>query len=650
MSPRQLVLPALVWLAACKQDASFTPLMDPLPSVEDTSAPPTSSDDSSVEPPPDPECPEPGVVSAAPATRNTECRNLEQRNALDAAEEWATNDSTFSHHPLHSRSQGAPVVGHLTDDEYPDIVGVFFAWAPGNCGKDSTEPFGVLRVVSGDGSGEHWSIKTLDEGGGSDSLGLLRAFSPALADVDADGEPEIVVGVWDGVSDRYIAALSAEGAVEWVSPSLGSGLVQLAEVYDIDQDGQPEVYADGHVLDGATGAVLWASAELPAGPSIVADLDGDGSQELINAAGVWNDDGTERCRHNLYDSRYGYDLAVADFEGDGEGEVVTAQMSATSGHISVTTAQCRLKAFSYQNVRSPTIADFDADGLPEIGISTLSPDEFMVLEADLSPIWQQNMATPSYDFVKTAASFDFEGDGFPEAIHMTRQIRLLSGTDGQPRYSDDGLLDCPMAYDHPVVVDIDNDDSAELVLLGNYGLRILGDRLNGWADAGEVWNQHSFSLTNINPDLTVPTYSAGNWPEYNTFRSGETRANRGQASGRVDLQSELVHRCEVECDRGMVQLTLRLANAGMADAGDVITAALYAESDAGARTLLHVLDFGTLVRSGYTTEGLTLQLDLEDLPDGRLVLVADDDGEGTSRIDECDEDNNVLVMMDLCGI
>ena len=38
MSRRSLVLAAVVGLAGCKQDASFTPLVDPLPSVEDTSA------------------------------------------------------------------------------------------------------------------------------------------------------------------------------------------------------------------------------------------------------------------------------------------------------------------------------------------------------------------------------------------------------------------------------------------------------------------------------------------------------------------------------------------------------------------------------------------------------------------------------------
>lgn len=649
MSPRRLAGTILVALVGCQQDNTFTPLQDPEPSVGDTSTPPTEVEDTASLSSPDPVCPEPGVVSAAPATRDSECRNLEERNALDVAEEWATNNDSFSEHPQHTKSKGGPVVGNLTEDAVPDIVGVFFARGTGNCGADRTEPFGVLRVLSGDGTGEHWSMKTLDAGGGPASLGIVGTFAPALADVDADGEPEILVGVWDGTAARHIAALSADGAVEWVSPDLAGSSLLLAEVYDLDQDGQPEVYAEGRVLDGATGELLWGPGELPPGPSIVLDMDGDGTQELINTAGVWNEDRTERCHHNLRQGTYSYDVAVADLDGDGVGEVVTARMHDTRGFLAVTTTECRLESFDYRNVRSPTLADFDADGLPEIGVSTLSPNEFLVLERDLSSVWQQNVAGASYSIPKPATSFDFEGDGFPEAIHMVRQIRLLSGTDGEPRFSEDTILDCPIQYDRPVVVDVDNDGSAELVLLGDYGLRILGDRLGGWAEAGSIWNQHSFSLTNINDDLTVPSYSAGNWPEFNTFRSGEVRPNRGQASGRVDLLSELVNRCEVECEDGVVQLTLRAANAGMADAAGQISAALYAEDSAGVRTLLQVLDFGALLRSGYTTEGLTLRLDMADLPNGRLVLVADDDGSGTGAVEECDEDNNTLVLESLCS-
>ena len=55
------------------------------------------------------------------------------------------------------------------------------------------------------------------------------------------------------------------------------------------------------------------------------------------------------------------------------------------------------------------------------------------------------------------------------------------------------------------------------------------------------------------------------------------------------------------------------------------------------------------VFSGFTTEGVTYRIDLADLPTGTLVVVADDDGTGTGTIDECDEDNNELVLEGLCS-
>ena len=57
----------------------------------------------------------------------------------------------------------------------------------------------------------------------------------------------------------------------------------------------------------------------------------------------------------------------------------------------------------------------------------------------------------------------------------------------------------------------------------------------------------------------------------------------------------------------------------------------------------------TIDLSGYTTEGLTFRLALDDLPTGTLVVVADDDGTGTGVIQECDEDNNELRLEGLCA-
>ena len=58
---------------------------------------------------------------------------------------------------------------------------------------------------------------------------------------------------------------------------------------------------------------------------------------------------------------------------------------------------------------------------------------------------------------------------------------------------------------------------------------------------------------------------------------------------------------------------------------------------------------GPLVRSGFTLAGGVLVLDRADLPTGTWVPVADDDGSGAGAVEECDQENHLLVRADRCG-
>ena len=87
----------------------------------------------------------------------------------------------------------------------------------------------------------------------------------------------------------------------------------------------------------------------------------------------------------------------------------------------------------------------------------------------------------------------------------------------------------------------------------------------------------------------------------------------------------------------------------MADAPDGLSIALYSLADGADPVLLEVVETPVPVRSGFSTEGVTVRVSTTDLPEGRLMLAADDDGTGASAIEECDETNNVLVLEDLCS-
>ena len=84
-------------------------------------------------------------------------------------------------------------------------------------------------------------------------------------------------------------------------------------------------------------------------------------------------------------------------------------------------------------------------------------------------------------------------------------------------------------YEYPLIVDVDNDDSAEIVVTANnyrsrtrqdQGLRVLRDQQSRWVRTRRIWNQHTYHVTNINEDGTIPLVEENNWqkPGLNNYR------------------------------------------------------------------------------------------------------------------------------------
>ena len=250
-----------------------------------------------------------------------------------------------------------------------------------------------------------------------------------------------------------------------------------------------------------------------------------------------------------------------------------------------------------------------------------------------------------------AVVFDFDADGYPELVSGVREPTIRSGIDGRYRLfprtdSRASLATGGEAFALPV--DVDGDEQVELVTFSAFQLMVVGDQYRSWPDARPTWNQQSHHRNHIQDDLTIPRYVPGNWPEYNDFNGVSTTPGLGQGANQVDAAVDLVHLCEVECDQGVVQVTLRMNNHGLRDAADGLVMAVYAEDDAGQRTWIDQIESTERIRAGYTTAGLTLRIDLTDLPDRRVVFVADDTGDGTGLIEECDETNNEWKLEEIC--
>ncbi len=134
--------------------------------------------------------------------------------------------------------------------------------------------------------GIHWDVLWVFQTDGS------VVSSPALGDIDNDGQIEVVIGSMDG---KVYILNGKTGALEW-SYQTGSGVASSAAIADLDGDPYFEIITgstDGKVYclkwDGTTGSVKWTfttSGSVFSSPAI-GDIDGDGKYDVV----VGSDDG-----------------------------------------------------------------------------------------------------------------------------------------------------------------------------------------------------------------------------------------------------------------------------------------------------------------------------------------------------------------------
>jgi hypothetical protein len=77
--------------------------------------------------------------------------------------------------------------------------------------------------------------------------------------------------------------------------------------------------------------------------------------------------------------------------------------------------------------------------------------------------------------------------------------------------------------EYPIVVDVDNDGSAEILFVSNSGgsptLQVTREVEDRWIQARRIWNQHTYHVTNVREDATIPQFEAPHWDSLNTFRT-----------------------------------------------------------------------------------------------------------------------------------
>ena len=414
-------------------------------------------------------------------------------------------------------SMMTPLVANLTDDngdgkidlcDTPDVVVVTI--------QDSYQFYnGYICVLDGATGKLHFRIKTL----------VNHSITPAIGDIDNDGLVEIVTF---SVKSRNLIAFENTGEIKWTSDFIFNPYGDAVALADLDNDGDVEILLGNAVFDH-TGKLLWRAPE-DAGPwsaTTAADLDGDGDLEVILGGAAYHHDGSEyyNLPKNEKDEPFyfhGYPQ-VADLVGDKKPEILLTTgngitlLSNTGEIIYSNKRPTNLSKGKINWTRAAAIHDFDGDGKAEFALcsSDQQNSQYTVYEADASIIW----STKVQDFsgIATGTAFDFIGSGKAQAMYGDENNMFIFDGAGKV------LLKSPRSSgtmsEYPVVADVDNDGHAEIIITSKSGVQVIRDKKDRWVGARRIWNQHTYHVTNVREDGTIPQFEPPNWEFLNTFRT-----------------------------------------------------------------------------------------------------------------------------------
>ena len=634
---------------------------------------------------------------------------------MEITEKWSWTDEDII---------SIPVVGDVTGDGEPNVVintsridGSSWNWEMGD-------------IVILDSAGVE--LERVEHDPDNDSWGSQGRSNIALADVTGDGVMEIIYAsrvVTDWRS--YIVAIDGDGDKVWrardeqgdlVTGSVYNGGITVA---NFDGDSSRAELVAGAMLIDSDGLVVWnqdgdgplygTNAGYQGGVAVVADLNGDGNHEIVTGRNAWTVDWQPAAdpddppqvvvdEYWVHDGPDGYP-AVADMDGNGDPEVILVAdqsvsiLEGTTGELwcgvdatgqdcddddSLRTAPAYLPGPSTNNRGGPpTVADFDGDGRPEIGVAgghyytvfdVNRPefggdgqpeeidqdllDEIDASEPDLGEIfvrWQKETRDLSSNTTGSSV-FDFQGDGSASVIYADECfMRVYSGIDGEVEL--EIMNSTGTILEYPLVVDVDENGRSEILVVANdidhcsgfvdgyqtrQGIFVYEDPNDLWVRTRSIWNQHAYSIDNILDDGSVPDVQEESWNTHNTFRAnrqGEVPLNAADpvvTSLQIDAQS-----CPADL---FFQATV--ANMGMAAIPEGMPVSLYRSGESTPIETIYLdrpISPGSMTIVEFEYEVTTSEINA----DLAFQVVANDDGDGGSPVVDCSPDDATSEVVEV---
>ena len=201
------------------------------------------------------------------------------------------------------------------------------------------------------------------------------------------------------------------------------------------------------------------------------------------------------------------------------------------------------------------------------------------------------------------------------------------------------------------------------------GVRVMRDRLDRWTSSRNIWNQHVYSITNINDDQTIPTTNLwipnflATLQENGIFAiasSGQKKLNnlrqnvQGTRGRNVapDITGKLNKDNLCTKTGSGIILTGKICNRGTKMVASRMPASFYRVNEDGSIGKKYCTAFtGANVPVGGCMD-VSCEIEDSDIEIGMKVrMISNDDGNGGKTTVECNEDNNAdEIVLTTCGV
>jgi outer membrane protein assembly factor BamB len=404
--------------------------------------------------------------------------------------------------------------------KFQALNGIFSSPAVGDLDDD-----GDMEIVVGSEDG---NIYALDDSGKTIwSYKTSKAIrsSPALADLNDDGKLDVVVGTTDG----KILALDGSNGREIWKLEFYNIFRSSPVIYDIDSDYNQEIVIGSengtlYTLDGESGLEEWvfsADGDMYSSPT-VGDLDNDGDMEVIAASrgGViyaFQHNGTLLWQYNTTNSIYSTP-ALADINNNGLAEVL---VGADDGYFySIEGGRMKWKLQINGSVRSsPAVADIDNDGVLDVVVGTaiqrelhgkiqLSENNALYALDGVHGSVKWRFDVGGMPISSSPAVADIDRDGESEVVFGPESGFLYALENGRVEWQFDGGTGL---LSSPTLADVDSDGDLEILMgyLYSNNMVMLDSLPKPDLIVGSIWFSNDFPQGEDVLNVTISIYNEG---------------------------------------------------------------------------------------------------------------------------------------------